>query len=364
MTGVTGNNDDKYMYEFCTRRCTWKECPKDATCWDAHSKVMCRRVPKRIWAIGGLFNYIPEHCPQYKWKKKCNAGSNCYLAHGWLEVIFHPLLYKTKLCKSTHVNGVCRLYGIYCAKAHKRSEMRNLAKIYGKDWKLHYDLSKRTVVQNFVGGLEMKAGIHTHDIRDLRMNGDLRVSPNCNKELKVGGSNDVSDHICGSNSLHSSIQSLTISESSDSLLNQTPIQSPNYLNPFRSEYTVEQKSKEYPEVQITDYTDLYNINRGQSKQSSDEFGVNKEIQALFKYQPATRISPRPAYTAKIFSKDCPSIWGMDKENNINEQGESKVQLLSTNWSLFGLTRQEASCRTKFCKKSGNRREQEDVGGAI
>jgi len=108
------------------------------------------------------------------------------------------------------------LYGIYCAKAHKRSEMRNLAKIYGKDWKVHYDLSKRAVMQNF-GVMDMKAG--AHEIRDLRLTGDLRLSPNFkNKEFKAGGSNDISDHLCGSNSLHSSMRSLTISDSSDSLL--------------------------------------------------------------------------------------------------------------------------------------------------
>jgi len=52
-------------------------------------------------------------------------------------------LYRTKLCKSHYRNGVCREYGVYCAKAHKPSDARDLVKIYGENWKRHYDLSGR-----------------------------------------------------------------------------------------------------------------------------------------------------------------------------------------------------------------------------
>lgn len=47
------------------------------------------------------------------------------------------------MCKSDLKNGVCREYGVYCAKAHKPTEIRNLVKIYGENWKKHYDLSLR-----------------------------------------------------------------------------------------------------------------------------------------------------------------------------------------------------------------------------
>jgi len=47
------------------------------------------------------------------------------------------------MCKSTLKNGRCAKYGIFCAKAHKSSEVRNLVKIYGENWKLHYDVSWR-----------------------------------------------------------------------------------------------------------------------------------------------------------------------------------------------------------------------------
>jgi len=69
----------------------------------------------------------------------CSMGTSCYLAHVWLEIIYHPLLFKTKLCESNLKKGVCRKYGIYCAKAHNENEVRNLVRIYGKDWKRHYE---------------------------------------------------------------------------------------------------------------------------------------------------------------------------------------------------------------------------------
>lgn len=47
------------------------------------------------------------------------------------------------MCKSTLKNGLCAKYGIFCAKAHKSSEVRNLVKIFGENWKLHYDVSAR-----------------------------------------------------------------------------------------------------------------------------------------------------------------------------------------------------------------------------
>jgi len=135
------DKDNLYMYKFRTNSCTKKRCRNPSKCFDAHSQVMRRRVPKL--RHDGLFNYIPELCPQWQKSKKCHKGDSCHRSHGWLEIIFHPLLYKTKICKSNHKNGVCREYGVYCAKAHNPTEIRNLVKIYGDNWKRHYDLSLR-----------------------------------------------------------------------------------------------------------------------------------------------------------------------------------------------------------------------------
>jgi len=128
------------------------------------------------------------------------------------------------------------------------------------------------------------------------------------------------------------------------------------LNTFRSEYADEQKRSQYAEEQIIDYTDLYNTNREQEQNSSDEFGMNKEKQALPKCQPATSILPRPVYSAELSSNGCPLIWWMNKEKYISGQVESKVQLSSSNLSLFGLAGEEASFKRKVPKISVRRRE--------
>jgi len=70
-------------------------------------------------------------------------GDGCPRSHGYLEMIYHPLLYKTKMCESFQRNGVCHKKGVYCAKAHKETEIRSLVKIFGWNWKRHYDLSLR-----------------------------------------------------------------------------------------------------------------------------------------------------------------------------------------------------------------------------
>jgi len=243
MNRLKATLDDKYMYEFCTKRCTKKDCPKDVSCFDAHSKVMSHRVPRLLHS--GLFNYIPEHCPWYKKKNKCRFGDSCFRSHGWLEVIFHPLLYKTKLCESIHENGMCRSYGIYCAKAHKRSEMRNLVKIYGEGWKYHYDTSRRDVFQKYVGGLSIqefsKRGRYFQTLRAA-----LPFTPKP-KELMEVGIDGVSDHAYGSSSALCSSDSLSPGEISDSHPGQT----------WGQASTESMFHWDSGDEQVGDYTDLY-----------------------------------------------------------------------------------------------------------
>jgi len=137
------HTNDFYMYKFRTILCSAKgKCRHPSTCFDAHSNQK-RRVPKYIESKG-WFNYIPEPCPQWRKSKTCSLGVACPRSHGWLEIIYHPLLYKTKLCKSKCQNGSCSEYGFYCAKAHTRCEIRSLVDIFGKNWKRHYDLSNRS----------------------------------------------------------------------------------------------------------------------------------------------------------------------------------------------------------------------------
>lgn len=139
--------DDLHMYKFRTKLCYRKrQCKNPSSCFDAHSNLMKRRVPKLIGSNRGwLFNYTPEACLEWQRSKKCRMGEKCTRSHGWLEMIFHPLLYKTKLCESTHQNGFCDNYGIYCAKARTPREIRCLDEIYGKNWKQFYEGPERQI---------------------------------------------------------------------------------------------------------------------------------------------------------------------------------------------------------------------------
>jgi len=130
---------DDCMYKFRTKKCCKRKCKKGKVCFDYHSKELARRVPKQIPSRSNIFNYIPQACPDYKKQKKCPRGNSCHLAHGWLEIIYHPLVFMTKLCECKSMKGVCRKYWIYCTKAHNESEIRNLVSIYGEDWKRHYE---------------------------------------------------------------------------------------------------------------------------------------------------------------------------------------------------------------------------------
>merc|ERR1719317_592308 len=236
---------------------------------------MSRRVPIQLESNRGLFNYIPEHCPQYKKTKKCDAGDACFRAHGWLEVIFHPLLYKTKLCESTHENGVCKLYGIYCAKAHKRSEMRDLVKIYGENWKAHYETSKREIFQR---GIVSRVG--RNEDRQLNSGAFVPSSPHV-MEMKNGGSSDMSDYMCGGGSLYFSIENPSVCERSVSLHSPTLEQSPPDYTTFRD--------SDQSEEHVGDYTDLY-ITNSEMKTSVNK-DMTKEIRRSLQSGPSSNGRP-------------------------------------------------------------------------
>jgi len=172
-----------YMYKFRTKFCSMKgKCPSPATCFDAHSRIMKRRVPT-LNEDSGKYNYIPKTCPQWRRSKNCSFGENCPRSHGWLEVIYHPLLYKTKLCKSKRKNGICAEYGVYCAKAHSRVEVRSLVNIFGVDWKRHYDLAGRFGFRPEDTFFGSKVSIKRYKYHRNRVG--LAVNPNAYQTLDI-----------------------------------------------------------------------------------------------------------------------------------------------------------------------------------
>eukprot|EP00466_Bigelowiella_natans_P021527 jgi/Bigna1/72851/fgenesh1_pg.21_\ len=149
-----------YMYKFRVTRClahTTGQCQFDGnTCFHSHGgENSSRRIPE---LISGKFNYLPIRC-QYMLKgKTCHHAQNCRFAHSKEEVIYHPSKYKTQLCphrlkkvqvirqpggvpnqanESNSMDGgspsadgkttemwVCAGYGIHCAKAHGKDDLR------------------------------------------------------------------------------------------------------------------------------------------------------------------------------------------------------------------------------------------------
>jgi len=173
---------------------------------------MMRRVPKIIPSKGNLFNYIPKACPEYKKTKKCSKGDACYLAHGWLEIIYHPLLFKTKLCESSLKEGVCSEYGIFCAKAHNQKEVRNLVKIFGKDWKRHYEPRQLCEFVKPFNRKEKHKRSERADVSAWFNSSRTTLKNHCPSVLSAGMRVVSPEMYGGSPSLHSQFQ---LSESTD-----------------------------------------------------------------------------------------------------------------------------------------------------
>lgn len=66
----------------------------------------------------------------------CPLKYDCSRAHNTNEVLYHPLLYKTKICKEVHEKKPCGK-GENCPDAHSQTELRVL-QVY-KTSKLHSD---------------------------------------------------------------------------------------------------------------------------------------------------------------------------------------------------------------------------------
>jgi len=188
------------MYTFRTKRCSNKKCKKGMACFNTHSNDMCRRIPKQISDKDNIFNYIPKACPEFKKTMKCSRGEACYLAHGWLEIIYHPLLYKTKLCQSNLNKRVCCKYGIYCAKVHSENEIRNLVTMYGKDWKRYYEAYQVCDSDNPITKKSKRKRIKRADVSDSSYLQSSTGEDLC-LLMKTVGTSDLSSQLYGGSPL-------------------------------------------------------------------------------------------------------------------------------------------------------------------
>lgn len=93
--------DEFNMYKLKTLFCPFRQEHERSTCSYAHNVQDFRRDPL-------LFKYKPEDCPY--WSKSdaiqeyekagCMKLLNCDKCHGWKELEYHPLFYKTKICSN------------------------------------------------------------------------------------------------------------------------------------------------------------------------------------------------------------------------------------------------------------------------
>jgi len=254
------------------------KCRKGKECFDSHSRDMSRRVPIQNRTKANLFNYIPQACPEYKKQKKCGMGNKCYLAHGWLEIIFHPLLFKTKLCESSLKNGMCRKYGMYCAKAHNKKEVRNLISIYGKDWKRHYEAHQSESVKANKNNANNELSKYS-DLSDSSCSSVLRVGDNVKsaglsddpvKANNNKAKHELSKHADLSDSSHSSgsmaednVKSAGLSHNSSQIYGGSPLFVPTpSVSPCQS-LGVCSELVPIPSISLSDFDRLSSVECGE-----------------------------------------------------------------------------------------------------
>jgi hypothetical protein len=91
-------------------------------CIAMHAPIPERRPPVLIY---GRHSYKPIHCRNLVNGIMCNEGDACQFAHSKLEILYHPTIYKTRMCEfDTDQYGNCAKYGKFCCKAHSEAEIR------------------------------------------------------------------------------------------------------------------------------------------------------------------------------------------------------------------------------------------------
>lgn len=96
-------------------------------CNYSHNLYWARRCPFYL-RDSSILRYIPACCPDVELgpgsavlRNTCPRGNNCSFAHSLEEMHYHPLVYKTELCKEYRV-GRCKTY--YCHMVHGLAEFR------------------------------------------------------------------------------------------------------------------------------------------------------------------------------------------------------------------------------------------------
>lgn len=105
----------------CVHRALKRACPHNDDCFNSHCLSWCRRNPYDIYYKARLCPFVVfrREDTQTRVKNFCNRRRFCPYAHTKEEQMYHPAVYKTKLCR---VHPRCSR--IYCPFAHGVQEMR------------------------------------------------------------------------------------------------------------------------------------------------------------------------------------------------------------------------------------------------
>lgn len=122
----------RYLYTFKTQPCRELLC-EDGECWNYHGFKDRRRIPQFNPSTLN-FAYSTTLCTS----ATCSYP-DCPSSHNGLEMSFHPVLYKTKLCTGRLEDGRCNVRGLHCAYAHSQAEIRTPGLMYDLDRRVKAD---------------------------------------------------------------------------------------------------------------------------------------------------------------------------------------------------------------------------------
>lgn len=149
-------DDDFYMFHYKTVWCPFNLNYHDKSlCVYAHNWQDFRRKPKE-------YDYNPVNCGHWKiteyitnYEKGCPDGYDCKGCHGWKELEYHPLMYKTKPCPPGENCQKRR----DCSNYHNQSERREISPL------LQLKITKLVPRNRIVEGTFKDSDIFTDNLR-------------------------------------------------------------------------------------------------------------------------------------------------------------------------------------------------------
>lgn len=132
--------EDFFMYRYKTQWCPLPGVHDWDACIYAHTKRDMRRTPNAGYSTRRCPDWEkalamePKDGPTIPYEHCCPRGSGCHMSHGVKEVLYHPSVYRMKMCSASNTcRGPRRNC---CAFAHSQDELRSLSKMPPQDKKM------------------------------------------------------------------------------------------------------------------------------------------------------------------------------------------------------------------------------------